>query len=270
MFAVSHPLLEVRGLSKRFGASPALTEVSLTVRRGEILGLIGPNGSGKTTLLECLAGRLPPDRGQTMSKGWTLTGRDRERTFFTFPTGIVPWEAQPVRWVLRYFEALHGSARGIRESVAKELSLFGLLNQSVGALSRGQRKRLPTALGLLTPHPLLLLDEPFEGLDVRQIREAAGLLRAWAGRRERPVAWEPGRARGGTRRLADRPGRFRAQSCGDAPHDGSGARRSIARGGGRPRRPAPAPAGKEHSRRDAASLPSRAFALCVAAQSGGR
>jgi ABC-2 type transport system ATP-binding protein len=167
-------------LSKRFGTSRALTEVSLTVQRGEILGLIGPNGSGKTTLLECLAGLLPPDSGQILGNGREITGRVRD--LFFVPDGIVPWEAQSVRWVLRFFEALHRSPPGLRESVASELSLFELLHQTIGGLSRGQRKRVLTALGLLTSYPLLLLDEPFEGLDVRQVREAAEMLHAWSAR----------------------------------------------------------------------------------------
>jgi ABC-type multidrug transport system ATPase subunit len=96
------------------------------------------------------------------------------------PDGILPWEDQPVAWTLRFFEALHGGDRALRERVTVELSLQPILGQAIGTLSRGQRKRFLVALGLITPHPLLLLDEPFDGLDVRQTREVAAVLRAHA------------------------------------------------------------------------------------------
>ena len=135
-----------------------------------MLGLIGPNGAGKTTLLECIAGLLPLDAGRV----------DTESRRFYMPDGIAPWEAQRVGWVLRFFDALHAAAPGARESLIVELGLMPLLGQRMGELSRGQRKRVLLGLGLLTPHPLLLFDEPFESLDVRQVRETAALLRRHA------------------------------------------------------------------------------------------
>jgi ABC-2 type transport system ATP-binding protein len=172
----------VRELSKEFGTLRALDGVSFTIGRGDVVGLIGPNGAGKTTLLECIAGLLPPDRGSISSAGIGLTGAIRQRTLFYMPDGIVPWEAQPAGWVLEFFEALHGGMSGARESLVGELALAPLLRQPIGTLSRGERKRVLLALGLLTPYPLLLLDEPFDGLDVRQVREVAAILRAHAAR----------------------------------------------------------------------------------------
>ena len=176
------PLLDVRELSKEFGALRALDGVSFTIGRGDVVGLIGPNGAGKTTLLECIAGLMPPDRGTVLSTGVDLSAAVRQRTLFSMPDGSVPWEAQPVGWVLECFESLHGSAADARANLIHELTLSALLRQPLGTLSSGERKRVLLALALLTPCPLLLLDEPFDGLDVRQIREVAAILHLHAER----------------------------------------------------------------------------------------
>jgi ABC-2 type transport system ATP-binding protein len=162
-------------LSKRFGSLRALDGVSFSVHRGEVLGLIGPNGAGKTTLLECMAGLLPADGGE-------IIPRSAANSLVTFylPDGITPWEMRPVGWVLRFFGAIHGARADARGALIAELSLAELLDKPVGTLSRGQRKRVLLALGLLVPRPLLLLDEPFDGLDLRQIREVAEVLRRHA------------------------------------------------------------------------------------------
>jgi ABC-type multidrug transport system ATPase subunit len=162
-------------LSKRFGSLRALDAVSFSVRRGEVLGLIGPNGAGKTTLLECMAGLLPTDAGETLPRAAV----NSPPTFYV-PDGITPWETRPVGWALRFFDAIHVAQAGARTALIDELSLAELLDRPIGALSRGQRKRVLLALGLLVPRPLLLLDEPFDGLDLRQVREVAGVLRRHA------------------------------------------------------------------------------------------
>ncbi len=150
------PLLEVRGLTKSFGRLTALASVSFTIGRGEVVGLIGPNGAGKTTLLECLAGLIPRDAG-------AVTGSPA----FFVPDGISPWESQPAGWALRFFAALHGAQSETVATIIADLALDDLLHQPIGSLSRGQRKRVLVALGLVTRTPLLLLDEPFDGLDLQ-------------------------------------------------------------------------------------------------------
>lgn len=169
-------LLRVRGLTKRYGAVTALSGVSFHVRSGEVLGLIGPNGSGKTTLFECLGGLLPFERGE-------ITQAIPGSSFF-LPDAIAPWSAQPVEWVLRYVEGLFGGDGESRDRVVRALEIDPLMPMAIGQLSKGQRKRVLLAMGLLTSHPILLADEPFEGLDLRQSREVARVLRevAAAGR----------------------------------------------------------------------------------------
>ena len=175
-------LLEVNGLSKRFGAISALSDVSFQVRAGEVLGLIGPNGAGKSTLFECLAGVLPADRGTVGSEGRTTAAHERSSLLFYVPDAIAPWAAQPVRWALDFTIGFFGGRAALREEVIDQLDLGDLLRQAVGTLSKGQRKRVLLAIGLLTPQPALLIDEPLDGLDLRQARDLASTLRAHAAR----------------------------------------------------------------------------------------
>ncbi len=175
-------LFEVKGLSKRFGRIAALADVSFEVRAGEVLGLIGPNGAGKSTLFECIAGVLPRDSGTMHAGGRPLLARELPSLLFYVPDGIAPWPKQSVRWALDFTIGFLGGRADLRDEVIGQLDLDELLRQPVGALSKGQRKRVLLAIGLLTPQPALLIDEPFEGLDLRQARDTAAALRTHAAR----------------------------------------------------------------------------------------
>ena len=198
-------VFQVNGLSKRFGRIAALEDVSFQVRASEVLGLIGPNGAGKSTLFECLAGVLPSDRGTLSARGKAILVNDRASLLFYVPDGIAPWPEQSVRWALDFTIGFLGGQRSryasrrvhnppraaslphirndrdgilaLREEVIEQLDLRALLGQPVGALSKGQRKRVLLGIGLLTQQPVLLIDEPFEGLDLRQARDIAAVLR---------------------------------------------------------------------------------------------
>ncbi|HEX3880386.1 MAG TPA: ABC transporter ATP-binding protein [Bryobacteraceae bacterium] len=173
-------ILEVRGLSKRFGSIAALTDVGFEVRAGEVLGLIGPNGAGKSTLFECLGGVLPGDNGEIRAGGRAIHGRERSSLMFYVPDGVAPWPEQSVRWALDFTIGFFGGRADMLSQVVEELDLGRLLRQRIGTLSKGQRKRAMLAIGLLSPQPALLIDEPFEGLDLRQSREIAAALRGHA------------------------------------------------------------------------------------------
>ena len=175
-------LFDVQGLSKRFGAIAALTDVSFRVEEGELLGLIGPNGAGKSTLFECLAGVLPCDRGLVRAGGKAVDAGARRALLFYVPDAIAPWPQQPVRWALDFTIGFLGGRAELREEVIRQLDLGPLLKQAVGTLSKGQRKRVLLAIGLLSSQPALLIDEPFEGLDLRQARDIAAALRLHASR----------------------------------------------------------------------------------------
>lgn len=175
-------LFRVTGLSKRFGGITALSDVSFEVRAGEVLGLIGPNGAGKSTLFECLAGVLPSDGGALYAGGQPIPAGERAQHLFYVPDGIAPWPAQSVRWAMEFTLGFLGGRAELRDEVIEQLDLRMLLNQSIGTLSKGQRKRALLAIGLLTAQSALLIDEPFEGLDLRQARDVAAALRSHAAR----------------------------------------------------------------------------------------
>jgi ABC-2 type transport system ATP-binding protein len=175
-------LFEVKGISKQFGRIAALADVSFHVQAGEVLGLIGPNGAGKSTLFECLAGVLPSDRGEVHADGRPISPGERRALLFYVPDGIAPWAKQPVAWALDFTIGFLRGRAELRREVVEQLDLGDLLRQPIGTLSKGQRKRVLLAIGLLTTQSALLIDEPFEGLDLRQARDIAAALRAHAAR----------------------------------------------------------------------------------------
>ena len=211
-------LLRAQGITKRYGRNTVLEDADFTVQEGEVLGLIGPNGAGKTTLFECLAGLLPTDGGRVEFGGKPLPAGRRKQALFYLPDGIRPWADQPVHWALAFFEALYGRKRGEGAALATELKLENLLKSRIGSLSKGEAKRVLLALGLLTPQPLLLLDEPFDGLDFRQTRDVMALLRTVPASRPHAIRLDPptGRCRPHVRP----PGAARAAAGGGRGHAG--------------------------------------------------
>ena len=175
-------LLQVAGITKWYGDQQALTDVSFDVRHGEILGLIGPNGSGKTTLLETIAGLLPVDAGGVLWQHSSLPQHRRREVVFYMPDGLRPWDGQHVIRVLEFFTSAFGRRAADLDTAIRAVGLEQVLGKHVAALSKGYARRLTLALTLLTPHPLLLMDEPFDGFDIRQTREIMALMRRVAAR----------------------------------------------------------------------------------------
>ncbi len=169
--------LEARSICKAYGPRVVLDGVSFTILEGGITGLIGPNGAGKTTLFEALAGVLPVDSGQALFRGQPVRARDRKAVLSYMPDGIQPWADQPVGWLLRFYSGLHGAPPHRAEQLIEALQLGDFRAARAGSLSKGEWKRFLLAMSLLTPQPLLLLDEPFDGLDFRQTQEVMGLLK---------------------------------------------------------------------------------------------
>ncbi len=162
-------LLRATKISKTFGRTNVLDKAGFSLHEGEIVGLIGPNGAGKTTLFEILSGLLEADSGEVLFQGKPLAPHERKQALFYLPDGIRPWPDQTVRWLLRFFDAT---------AMTEALQLNGLTRSRISSLSKGELKRLLLAIALLAPQPLLLLDEPFDGLDFRQTQDVMKLLRA--------------------------------------------------------------------------------------------
>ena len=177
---VNTTTLRVEKLSRRHGAFWALRDANFATSPGQILGLIGPNGSGKTTLFECIAGIQAPTSGKVFVDGYEVPASRRKEFLFLVPDGIRPWPDQTVRTVLRYWAEVHGNTARAAQQLAEELTLAPLQHSRLGELSKGEHRRVMLAIGLLTPQPILLLDEPFDGLDFRQTRDVIEVLKTHA------------------------------------------------------------------------------------------
>jgi ABC-2 type transport system ATP-binding protein len=175
-------------VSKKYGQVWALDRLTLTVRTGEVFGLLGPNGSGKTTFMRLLAGYLLPSAGKLIVRGLDVVNDSlavRQRI------GYVP-ESAPLYREMRVSEFLRFMARlrGLPESeigdavarVVDRLALSAVLDKPTRALSRGYRQRTALAQALIHDPDILILDEPTNGLDPRQIIEMRQLIRSLAGR----------------------------------------------------------------------------------------
>ena len=173
--------IEVSNLSKRFGEKWVLRDVGFSIAPAQILGIVGPNGSGKTTLFECLAGVLPPTTGIVAAGGHRLTVDQRKQHLFYVPETVRPWPDQEVGWVLSFIGGMFGRDTNAIREVTRSLAIDSLAGARLGVLSKGEHRRVVLASGLLSTQPVLILDEPFDGLDLRQTRDAMDLLRAHAG-----------------------------------------------------------------------------------------
>jgi len=193
-------VLEIRGLTKHFLGVPALQDVSFTVERGEIAGLIGPNGSGKTTLFDCVTGFLTPDRGKMFYEGRDITSLTPHaiarlglsRIFQqvrTFPRLTVMENLRaagqahqgiritggllPTKRIRRLDQALDERAMELLSA----LGIPGVAGLLAGTLSYGQQKLLEIAMALMPRPSLLLLDEPVAGVNPTLIETIKGYLK---------------------------------------------------------------------------------------------
>ena len=169
-------ILRVSHLTKTYRGIGAVRDASFSVLPGEVLGLIGPNGSGKTTLFGCLGGVLPYDTGWVETS--TAAGTP---AIFYLPDAITPWPEQTVEWSLTFARRYFRASDEMTPEWLERLGLQSILRKRIRNLSKGQRKRALLAVGLITPHPILLLDEPFDGLDMRQTPRSGAALRSSRG-----------------------------------------------------------------------------------------
>lgn len=163
-------VLELRGISKRFGRLAVLRQVEFVLAPGEVLGLIGANGAGKTTLLSIVAGLLPPSEGERRYWGEPVTElrcEHRARMAIVSHTAQV-YARLTARENLRLFDELRGTA-GLAsaqpDALLDRLGLGHARDRLAGTFSRGMLQRLALARALLGAPELLLLDEPFTALD---------------------------------------------------------------------------------------------------------
>lgn len=187
MTSLPPPIVTVDRVTKRYSGRVAVHEVSLTVPRGEVLGLLGPNGSGKTTLLRILAGYLSPTSGRATVAGYDTVDEPMQarRCIGYVPENAPLYSHMRVDEFLRLMGRLRGvppCGVGVRvAAVATRLRLDDVLRAPIRTLSRGYRQRVAIAQALLHDPAVLLLDEPTNGLDPRQIIDTRSLIADLAG-----------------------------------------------------------------------------------------
>jgi ABC-2 type transport system ATP-binding protein len=167
----SGPVLEIQGLSKRFGDFTAVRDVSFSIQRGEIFGFLGPNGAGKSTTIRMLCGVLLPSAGSARALGWDLfTEADRVRSRIGYMSQKFSLLGDlTVEENFRFFGGLYGlTGERLRTEIdhrLKEMQVLPLRHQLVAALSTGERQRVSLAAATLHEPELLFLDEPTSGVD---------------------------------------------------------------------------------------------------------
>jgi ABC-2 type transport system ATP-binding protein len=169
-------VLQIASLSKFYGEQRALEDVGFSVQEGEVFGLIGPNGAGKTTLLEAIAGLLPVDSGEIRFRDQVLPLGRRREVIFYLPDGVRPYGDQTTGQVVAFFAGVYRRSTTEASEIVSMVGLRPVLTKRIHALSKGYNRRLILALGFLTRHPILLMDEPFDGFDLRQTRDMMGIL----------------------------------------------------------------------------------------------
>jgi ABC-2 type transport system ATP-binding protein len=181
-------MIVVNGLTKSYGSTDAIRDLSFSVKKGEIVGFLGPNGAGKSTTMRILCGYLPADAGEVRIAGFDIFSQSikaRSRIGY-LPENVPLYTEMRVGEYLSYRASLKGvRPRRIAEKVEDALELCNLRHvgrQLIGTLSKGYRQRVGLADALVNEPDILILDEPTIGLDPNQIRDIRNLIKSLATR----------------------------------------------------------------------------------------
>jgi ABC-2 type transport system ATP-binding protein len=181
-------MIEVENLTKRYGPTLAVSDVTFEAQKGEVLGFLGPNGAGKTTTMRVITGYLPPSEGRVRVAGYDVVEEPLEAKR---RTGYLP-EAPPVYPDMSVTEYLNfvGRIKGVArrelrsrvDEISERCAITDVRQRQIGKLSRGYRQRVGLAQALIHNPEVLVLDEPTAGLDPKQIIETRQLIKGLAGR----------------------------------------------------------------------------------------
>jgi ABC-2 type transport system ATP-binding protein len=179
-------MIKTEALTKRYGPLTAVDAVSFTVSPGEVLGFLGPNGAGKTTTMRMLAGFITPTSGSA-----SICGHDVDtdplaarRCVGYLPEGAPAYGEMTVRDFLDFIadlRRLRGAGRARVDTAIERLQLQSVLTQTIETLSKGFRRRVGLAQAIMHDPPVLILDEPTDGLDPNQKHEVRTLINDMAG-----------------------------------------------------------------------------------------
>ncbi|HYW04882.1 MAG TPA: ABC transporter ATP-binding protein [Gammaproteobacteria bacterium] len=180
-------MLEVRNLTRRFGAITAVDDISFSLVPGEVLGFLGPNGAGKSTTMKMVTGFLPPTRGSVRVAGYDVRRSPTEvkRRIGYLPEGAAAYQDISPAGFLEFVAEIRG-LRGAdkRRRIQRAIELVHLepvLHQPIETLSKGFKRRVGFAQAIVHDPPVLIMDEPTDGLDPNQKHEVRELIRTMAG-----------------------------------------------------------------------------------------
>jgi ABC-2 type transport system ATP-binding protein len=180
-------MIEVQNLTKRYGPTLAVSDISFEVKKGEILGFLGPNGAGKTTTMRIITGYLPPSEGRARVAGYDIVDEPLEakrRTGY-LPENPPVYPDMTVSEYLGFVARIKGvPRREVRkriDEVSQKVAITGVQNRQIGKLSKGYRQRVGLAQALIHNPDVLVLDEPTAGLDPKQIIETRELIKGLGG-----------------------------------------------------------------------------------------
>jgi ABC-2 type transport system ATP-binding protein len=182
-------MIEIQGLTKRYGTRTAVDRISASIGTGEIVGFLGPNGAGKTTTLRMLTGFLPPSEGGARVAGFDVEthSMDVRGRIGYLPETVPIYRDLTVSAYLDFVGRLKGMPAAARrervEAVTDACGIQEVYTRRIATLSRGYRQRVGLAQALINDPDVLFLDEPTVGLDPRQIVEIRDLIRGLSGRR---------------------------------------------------------------------------------------
>jgi gliding motility-associated transport system ATP-binding protein len=180
-------MIQVEHLTKRYGPTVAVSDVSFEVQKGEVLGFLGPNGAGKTTTMRVITGYLPPTEGKVRVAGFDVLEDPIEAKR---RTGYLP-ESPPVYpdmtvteylgFVARIKAVPRAEVKKRVDEVSEKCAVTDVCDRQIGKLSKGYRQRVGLAQALIHNPEVLVLDEPTAGLDPKQIIETRELIKNLAG-----------------------------------------------------------------------------------------
>jgi gliding motility-associated transport system ATP-binding protein len=176
-------MIEIRGLTKHFGPLKAVDGVSFDVGQGEILGFLGPNGAGKSTTMKMVTGFLTPTAGRVSVMGHDVADESvaAKAAIGYLPEGAPAYPDMTPLAFLKFvgeIRGLRGDARAARiAEVGRKVHLEGVMQQPIETLSKGYKRRVGLAQAILHDPPVLIMDEPTDGLDPNQKYEVRSLIR---------------------------------------------------------------------------------------------
>lgn len=175
-------MLELQNLTKAFGDNVAVSGLTFSLGKGEVLGFLGQNGAGKSTTMRMIAGVLEPDSGNALLNGHSIVTarREAQSQIGYLPEGAPLYRDMTPLTFLRFVADAYGLSRTARkESVDRVIAdsrIANVAGQPIASLSKGYRRRVGLAAALINDPPILLLDEPTDGLDPIQKRAVRALV----------------------------------------------------------------------------------------------